>query len=514
MGAKNCPETPRQTMIGMMYLVLTAMLALNVSADVLNAFTKVQYGLTSTIGNFQKKNAEVYNEIEMAYNLNHKKWAPIKKKADALRESAKQIVDYVEALKYRIVVLADGEEEADVMNIKSKDNLDIGGQVMILEGKGKELRQMIADYRELLLSYISKNDTVLSKAVSICLSTDDPKTGDVNFKSWEASKFEGVPLVGVVTLLTMIQTDVLRMESDVVRYLYNSADSESFKFNKLEALVIPESRYVLKGETFKARVMLAAVDSTQKPEVIANGRKVAYSGDVATYSQPATTVGVHTLKGVINYVSPSGVLLPREFKMDYEVAAPTVVISPTKMNVFYVGVDNPVSLAVPGISPNLIQTAISNGTIQKRSNGEYVVRPAVAGKPCTITVFANMQGGKRELQKQVFRVKNVPDPVAKVNGLRGGKIRKGMLVAAGQVDVELENFDFDMKFAVESFSVYTVIDGFVQEENDSRKAKFGDAQLRLINKLKRNQVLVIENIIVKGPDGSTRKLPSLSFRID
>ena len=200
--------------------------------------------------------------------------------------------------------------------------------------------------------------------------------------------------------------------------------------------------------------------------------------------------------------------------MDYEVAAPTVVISPTKMNVFYVGVDNPVSLAVPGISPNLIQTAISNGTIQKRSNGEYVVRPAVAGKPCTITVFANMQGGKRELQKQVFRVKNVPDPVAKVNGLRGGKIRKGMLVAAGQVDVELENFDFDMKFAVESFSVYTVIDGFVQEENDSRKAKFGDAQLRLINKLKRNQVLVIENIIVKGPDGSTRKLPSLSFRID
>ncbi len=128
MGAKNCPETPRQTMIGMMYLVLTAMLALNVSADVLNAFTKVQYGLTSTIGNFQKKNAEVYNEIEMAYNLNHKKWAPIKKKADALRESAKQIVDYVEALKYRIVVLADGEEEADVMNIKSKDNLDIGGR--------------------------------------------------------------------------------------------------------------------------------------------------------------------------------------------------------------------------------------------------------------------------------------------------------------------------------------------------------------------------------------------------
>ena len=137
MGSKNCPETPRQKMVGMMYLVLTAMLALNVSADVLNAFTKVQQGLTSTIGNFQKKNAEVYNEIEMAYNLNHSKVAPVKAKADRLRKAAKEAVEYIEKLKYRIVVLADGEEEADVMNVKAKDNLDIGSQVMLLEGKGR-----------------------------------------------------------------------------------------------------------------------------------------------------------------------------------------------------------------------------------------------------------------------------------------------------------------------------------------------------------------------------------------
>ena len=98
MGSKNCPETPRQKMVGMMYLVLTAMLALNVSADVLNAFTKVQQGLTSTIGNFQKKNAEVYNEIEMAYNLNHSKVAPVKAKADRLRKAAREAVRYMDWL--------------------------------------------------------------------------------------------------------------------------------------------------------------------------------------------------------------------------------------------------------------------------------------------------------------------------------------------------------------------------------------------------------------------------------
>ena len=514
MGTKNCPETPRQKMIGMMYLVLTAMLALNVSADVLDAFTKVQHGLTSTIGNFQRKNAEIYNDIEMAYNLNHNKMAPIMEKSGKLRKAAKELVDHIEGLKYRLVVLADGEEEADVMNVKAKDNLDIGSQVMILEGKGKELREMIAAYRELLFGFVSPKDTVLRKAINTCLSTSDTKPGKMDNKSWEVAKFESVPLIGAVTLLTMLQADVLRTEADIVRYLSNSADAESFKFNKLEALVIPESRYVLKGETFKARIMLAAIDTTQQPQVIANGRNLAYKGDIATYSEPANTVGFKKLKGVINYVSPSGKTLPRTFEMEYEVADPAVVISPTKMNVFYVGVDNPVSLAAPGISPEAIEAQITNGTIRKQPDGSYIVRPSVAGKNSSITVFANVQGQKRELQTQVFRVKDVPDPVAKVNGLRGGKIRKNVLLASGRVDVEMENFDFDLKFSVENFSVYSVIEGYVVEETRSDKGKFSDAQIRMINKLKRNQALTIENIMVKGPDGTTRKLPSISFRID
>lgn len=260
--------------------------------------------------------------------------------------------------------------------------------------------------------------------------------------------------------------------------------------------------------------MLAATDSTQKPVVIANGRNVAYQGDYAVYSEPATTAGFRKVKGVINYITPSGTSLPRDFELEYEVADPAVVISPTKMNVFYLGVDNPVALAAPGISPEAIEPQITNGTIHKQENGKYIVRPAVAGKPCSITVMADVQGQKRELQTQTFRVKEVPDPVAKVNGQKGGKIKKNVLMAAGQVDVEMENFDFDMKFTVENFSIYTVIDGFVQEVTKSDKGNFSDAQLKMIGKLKRNQALTIENIVVKGPDGTTRKLQSIPFRIE
>ena len=513
MGAKNCPETPRQRMIGMMYLVLTAMLALNVSADVLNAFTKVQHGLTSTIANFSKKNAEMYNEIEMAYNLNQNKVAGVREKAMKIKEESSNLIKYIEELKKRMVVIADGEE-GDVMDIKAKDNLDIGGQVMMTEGKGKELKHKISAFREMLLGNISAKDSVLRHTVSDNLNTNDPKPEDGEFKSWESSKFESIPLVGVITLLTMYQTDLLNAEADVVRYLFSSMDAESFKFNKLEALVIPESKYVLKGETFKARIMLAAVDTTQKPEIIANGRTVSYQGDYGYFSEPATTVGFRKIKGVINYITPSGVVLPREYELEYEVADPAVVVSPTKMNVFYVGVDNPVSLAAPGISPESIEAQITNGTITKVDAGNYIVRPKVAGKECEITVLASVQGQKRELQTQKFRVKDVPDPVAKVNGKRDGSIKKNVLIAAGRVDAEMENFDFDMKFTVENFSVYTTIDGYAQEETRSNKANFSDAQIKLINKLKRGQTLMIEKIVVKGPDGSTRELSSIPFKID
>lgn len=513
MGSKNCPETPRQKMIGMMYLVLTAMLALNVSADVLEAFTEVQVGLASSINGLSRKNAELYNDIEMAYNLNRVKVRKVRDKAMELRKQSYDLYQYVEELKQRMAVMADGEE-ADIYNLQGKDNLDIGGQVMVLERKGQELKEKIAAYRQLLTGYVAPKDTVFLRTVLARLNTDDPEPIDGEFKSWESAKFESMPLVGVMTLLSMYQSDFLSVESDMLHYLHASIDAESFKFNKLEALVIPDSRYILKGDVFKARILLAATDTTQHPEILVNGREVGYQGDYAFYSQPATTAGVQKISGVINYLTPSGAMLPKKFETSYMVADPAVVVSPTKMNVFYVGVDNPVAIAAPGMSLDEIDAQVTNGVIRKVNNGNYIVRPKVVGKECVVSVFGNIGGTKRALQNYHFRVKDVPDPVAKVNGQRGGSIRKNVLLAAGQVEVVMENFDFDMKFTVENFSVYSVIDGYVQEETQSDRGAFSKAQLNLIRKLRRNQAVTIENIIVKGADGTTRKLPPVSFKLE
>lgn len=511
MGAKNCPETPRQKMIGMMYLVLTAMLALNVSADVLNAFTKVQEGLSSTITNFKKKNAEAYNEIEMAYNLNEVKVASTREKTQKIRKEAGELIDYIEGLKEKMVKLADGPE-GNIHDIKAKDNLDIGGQVMLVQGEGKELRRRLEAYRDLLLGYINPKDSVLRASVTNNLSTHEPKMVDGNFQSWESSKFESMPLVGVVTILTLYQATALNSEAEMIHYLFSSMDAESFKFNKLQALVIPNSRYILAGEEFKAKVMLAAVDTTQKPEIFVNGSKIGYEGDFGIYKDAPTKVGVHKLRGVINYVSPSGATLPREFEMEYEVANPAVVISPTKMNVFYLGVDNPVSLAAPGLPLDMIEPEISNGELVKTNEG-YIARPKVSGKKCEISVYARLNGQRKKLQTQEFRVKEVPDPVVKVAGERGGTIKKNILVAAGGIEVEMEKFDFDMKFNVQSFNLYTVVDGYTQDMR-TNGASFTPEQIKLIKSLKRHQILIIDQVMVKGPDGTTRKLTPISFKID
>lgn len=511
MSTKNCPETPRQKMIGMMYLVLTAMLALNVSADVLDAFTKVQKGLTSSIASFSKKNREAYNRIEMAYNLNATKVEPTREKALDIKKKTEELIDFIEAQKVRMVKLADGED-GNVADIKARDNLDIGGQVMITEGQGKALKKMIENYRETVLSYINPKDSVLRVSVKNNLDTQNPPMTDGEFKTWESSKFESIPLVGVVTMLTLYQANILNVESDIIRYLYASIDAESFKFNRLDALVIPESSYILKGDKFKAKILLAAIDTTQRPEVLVNGRNISYQGDYCLYTETANKVGIHRFKGVINYVSPSGITMPRYFETEYEVAEPAVVISPTKMNVFYVGVDNPVSLAAPGLSPDVIEPEITNGEIVKKGE-EYIVRPKVAGKKCEITVFAKIDGERRKLQTQEFRVKEVPDPVAKVGGQKSGSIKRNLLLAAGGVDVEMENFDFDMKFKVLSFTVYTLVDGYIKEVS-TKGASFSTEQMKMIKNLKRNQILVIEQIMVQGPDGTTRKLPSVSFKID
>lgn len=512
MGAKNCEETPRQRMIGMMYLVLTAMLALNVSSDVLNAFTKVQAGLTQTVNNYYKMNMQLYADFENAYTLNPSKVKPWRDMALQVKSHSDELYNYIEALKWEIVKKADGEE-GDINNILAKDDSEKAAEVMIVNGKAAELKSKLDSFKDYVLSIICDDNPVLCKTLEINLSTKNPATIKGEPQTWASSNFEQMPLSAVVTLMTKLQADVRNAESDVISHLYKNIDAGSFKFNSISAHVVPESRYLLQGENYKAKILLAATDTTQRPIVEINGRAINnFQGDATLYSVTCNDIGVHQWKGVVKYVSPSGDVKEYKISDEYIVAAPSVVVSPLKMNVFYLGVDNPVMISVPGMASENVVAGITNGSITKVKN-EYIVRPSVSGKPCNINVGVRTKTGIRNLQTLTFRVKTVPDPIATVSNSKGGDISKSLLSASWGVKASLEEFDFDMKFEVIGFNIYTIVEGGYVKEAQSSTEEFSSEQKSIIDKVKRGQRLIIDNIRAKGPDGSIRKLQSISFKI-
>jgi len=516
MGASNCKETPRQRMIGMMYLFLTAMLAINVSNEVLDAFTTIDNGLSKTISTFEEKTQATYLDFDMALQANRNKVEESWDKAQVIKAKSDSLFNFIQELKEKIVEKADGPEY-DMKNIKSRDNIDIPGEVMIVGRHGKDLRQAISNYRELVLNHVDENDERLRHAIQETLDTSKPeksKKGDPNY-SWESKLFNHTPLVGAVTLLSKMQSDIRNTESDIVNYLFNQIEAESFSFNKLKAEVFAPSSYILKGETYKAQVFLAAVDTTQYPTVVVDrrGALTEYDNDGrATYTAKADKVGPVKWGGILTYTTPSGIEKELEFSSEYIVAEPNVVVSPTKMNVFYVGVDNPVSISAPGFSSDKIRATMTNGKLIQRGD-DYIAKPQVVGREAKVKVEANFDGEWRPLRTVDFRVKPIPDPVAKIADKSGGKIKKNLLMAQQGVDAVMDNFDFDLEFKITGFTVSTIQKGFTVDEV-SRTDTFTPEQIKMFRNLRRNNKVYIEDIRAVGPDGVTRNLPAIVFRIE
>tara|TARA_R110001583_G_scaffold39881_1_gene127749 strand:- start:19444 stop:20997 length:1554 start_codon:yes stop_codon:yes gene_type:complete len=516
MGASNCKETPRQKMIGMMYLFLTAMLAINVSNEVLDAFTIIDNGLAQTVRTFEEKNELIYDQFKMALDANPKKVQNSWDNADGIRTMSNDLCVQIQNYKIDLVKIADGPE-GRLDSIQKKDNIDVAAQLMIVGGKGKELKKQVSDYRGHISGLISDKDSMFMHAIATTLNTGNPprKNPDEPAYTWESKQFAHIPLVGAVTLLSKLQTDIRSVESDVVKYLFNQIEAESFPFNKLEAQVIAKSNFVLKGDTYKAEVFLAASDTTQYPKItLESGDEIKDfdpNSRKGLYSRKEKSLGPQKWGGFVHYTTPSGRTIKYPFQAEYMVSEPQVVVSPTKMNVFYPSVDNPVSISAPGFTTENIDASMDNGELVKTSNG-YIARPKIIGKAANVTVRGRLDGKWRDLKTVEFRVKPIPDPVAMVAGKSGGLINKNLLAMQSGVDAVMKGFDFDLKFKIKSFTVSTQVKGFTRDEK-STSDYFTKAQLKLLKGLRKNQKVYIEDIKAAGPDGSIRNLPAISFRV-
>ena len=539
-------ETPRQKMIGMMYLVLTALLALNVSKEAVEAFKRVDEGLTKTTENFMEKNNTVYADFTAKSIANPKKSAPWVKKAKSVQERSNELFEYMKALKVEIVSKTEGEdseaiEDGNVITekIQKIDDLNVPSEVMIganNNGKAFDLKAALTDYRQFLLEQIGDKHPNVTHSIENSLDTEDVKELDGTTSLWESHNFQALPLVAVITILSKFQNDVRNAEADALDFFYSQIGAADIRVNKLVPQVMGVN-YVMQGSDYEAKVFIAAMDSTSRPVIQVGPYRSSKNADGTTsyemtgsaqtlsindngmgiYKTKPTVLGDKSWGGLIKVKAPDGSEVVYPFKQSYTVVAPNVVVSPTAMNVFYTGVDNPVDISVPGVDQSKISVSMSNGRIRKgkhpRFRGSYIVRPTRVGTKANVTVSAEVNGQRRTFAPVTFRVKPVPPPVAKVAGKKGGQIKLNVLKAQKGIAAELENFDFDIRWTVTSFRVSINDKGYTIDQ-DSNNNTFTPQQKQLFNRLRKNDQIVFQDIKAKGPDGKIVRLDgAIVFKI-
>jgi gliding motility-associated protein GldM len=534
-------ETPRQKMIGMMYLFLTAMLAINVSKEVLDSFVLVNDSLTVTVENFKTKNQKMYADFEKQKALNEAKVSKWNDLAQQVRVKAEELSDYLKGIKIELVTVAEGPKtlalaEGDVVAslISAKDNATVGDQIMIGptgDARGKELRIKVEEFRSFLFSIVPEVDrnTVVRGSISKSLSTNPPPPKEGVQQTWEYGQFAHMPLVAVITMLTKMQSDIRNAEADVLRFLYGQIDESEFKFNKLEGLVIPKSNMIINGEEFTASVFIAARDSTQDPKIYIGSYEKTASGEyqmrgsyetlsikngVGAYRTVGRRTGQNEWGGLIEMTAPDGSIKRYPFKNTFQVNEPMAVISASANTVFYSGISNPLEVSVPGLPMDKIFPTLTGNARLNKKGDKWEVVPTAPGGSIKITVAIEVDGKRQTIGNKDFKILPVPPPTAKISGRSSGNISRRDIVDAGQIEAVLEGFIMDnIKYTVKSYTVVTKDASGFDSFEANNEARYNDRVLGKLRALQRNDRVTFENIIATGPDGD-KNIGNLVYRIN
>ncbi len=496
-------------MINLMYVVLMAMLALNVSNEVLNGFSVVDESLQRSTAISAKGNSSIYSNFEQQMKANPQKVKEWFDRAQEVKEMSDSLYNFAQTLKLAIVREADGKD-ADLENIKAKDNLEAASIVMLAPGtgQGSKLYNAINSYRNRVLKMIP--DEEQRSIIAGNLSTEVSRQGKALGKNWQESMFENMPVAAAVTLLSKLQNDVRKAEGEVLHDLVSNIDLKDIRVNKLSAFVIPESRTVVSGDRFSAQIVMAAVDTTLQPQIYIGNNLVNLKN--STYEFTAGGVGEHTFSGYITMKNGGGETIRRDFSQKYTVVNPSATVSADLMNVLYAGYDNPISISIPGVPLNAVSASMSGGSFRSIGMGRYIAKPSDVGKDVTITVAANQNGHTRQMGKFVFKVRKLPDPIAYIqlgdDRFKGGSLTKQALMSASGIKAAIDDGLLDIQFRVVGFETvfFDNMGNAVPMTSDG--ANFSARQKEQFRRLTSRRRFYISRVTAVGPDGITRQLPS------
>ena len=516
--ASNSANSPRQRMINLMYLVFIAMMALNVSSEVLDGFDLVEEGLQQTIQSTDGQNNVFMGRMQEMYDQNPVKTVQWYNLSNSFKQRSDSLYNHIQNLKQMIVVEADGKN-GDVNNVRNKENLDAPPFIMLTGSKrGEKLREAIDAYRDYAVSLVSGSR---KEHVEERLNTHVSKKFSAGNRNWEETLFEQMPTAAAVTLLTKIQSDIRAVENDVLGELISSIGAEDYRVNSLEAYVIPESKFVMQGSAYRGQIILAAVDTTKRPRIVPSSGTVNEDG---TFSIGASGIGERKFTGSVFLSRPGKEDQEVPFSSDFTVIEPMATVAPRLMNVLYAGYPNEIDISVPGVSNNRIRANVANAAGKLDQKGNFwVATPAKVGQEMIVSVTADFGNGRYvEVAKRPFQVRRLPDPTPYIeyadaggnpNRFKGGKLAKSIIVNAPGIKAAMDDGVLNIPFTVLRF-VTVLSDGMNSVREVSDGGNFSNRQKEQIRRLSRGKSIFITEIKVRGPEGERDLGGAMEVRIN
>ncbi len=549
-------ETPRQKMISLMYLVLTCLLALNVSKEVLQGFVHINESIETTNSNFTNNTQKIMEAFGDAINQGRHEFVPYYAKAQQSNKLTQKVYAYLDSLKKEVINYTEDEKGADTLTLAEVQRLDnydkptffLMGSDELKPKQGKfsasELKQTILSLSDSLENMIDQmkdkpglklpedDYRLLKERIKLLRPLENYKDDEGKAVKWEYKNFYNQPLAAVVTNLSKMQSDIRNIEGEMVNVFASASGKLSVKFNQMQARIVPVSKYIQSGSPFMADVFLSAASTDFKEDnlqfimgdldtatgVVANDAVILpIDKGTGKINFPTGSVGHKEIKGWIKFRDGTGKYQYFKYRNEYVVANAAVAVSPDKMNVLYAGVENPLTVSAAGVAPTDLVVTISgcNGSLQNNNNGKYTAKVNGSGT-CTVTVFQKVDG---RLVKQgsplEFRVKRIPNPPLRINGQNVVGSLDMKAAAAKNINalgLDVASFDFKTSFVIKEFAITVFIPGMGVQYFKCPGNTLSERAREAIARLKVNSKIYVEDIKVQSPE-DIRDIPGVKINV-
>jgi gliding motility-associated protein GldM len=520
-------------MINMMYLVLTALLALNVSAEILNAFKTVNHSIITSNQVVTDKNNLTYNAFEKALNdpqtkANAEIWAP---KGKQIQKISSAMFTTIEGMKHLLKLESQYEIDKDGKEKFNDANLDAATRVFDRDGKGKILYDSLTEYKKQMLAVLNpeefKGNKVLfdevtkakadfDKQLPLDLSVPQSQTGAAksgdDVKDWVTNYFHMTPTIAAITILSKFQNDVKNSESQMVDYCYKQIGSVKVVYNQFEAFAGTNATYLMPGDELEIQAGIGAFSAAAKPDITINGAHQSLNADgVADYKTKVEGAGEHSVTVNIAYTKPDGTIATIPKVIKYTVGLPSgASIFLEKMNVVYIGVENPMTISGGSVGREKVHVSFASpGASISNTGGDHYI--AKATTPGMSKIIINAAGKNFEFP---IRVKNLPLPGGFIGSKKGGAISSAEFKAIGGLIARLEDSDFEAPFKVISYKLGAIggsISQYTEAGNEGNR--WSGSAASIVQRSTPGTNIFFDQIRVVGPDGKQREIQPMVFSL-